>query len=197
MQQELRRPNRDRHAHTDHPATTKAPHPPLWLLPVMLLAGVLLLFGGVTAQTPPPNDDIANATVITALPFTDGPIDTTAATTELNDPDCFGNGLTVWYVFTPSEDVVILADPQANSNYDTTLSVYTGSPGALTQIACSDDRVIFEATAGTTYYFMVGNFFFNSSGTLIFHAEVAPPSSISTSPSMRRGSSIHPRACRW
>ena len=52
------------------------------------------------------------------------------------------------------------------SNYDTTLSVYTGSRGSLMQLACNDDsgslqsRIRFDAVAGTTYYFMVSSFSF-------------------------------------
>jgi hypothetical protein len=67
------------------------------------------------------------------------------------------------------------------SNYDTTLSVYTGSRGALTQIACNDDtdslqsQVIFEAIAGETYFFMVGAFASGPGGNLVFSVDVAPP----------------------
>jgi hypothetical protein len=53
--------------------------------------------------------------------------------------------------------------------------VYTGTPGNLTQLACSDTSVAFEADAGTTYWFMVGSFFSEFGGTLVFHAEVVPP----------------------
>ena len=51
---------------------------------------------------------------------------------------------------------------------DTILSVWTGTPGAFTQIACNDNagtgptqvlqsQVSFTATAGTTYYFMISS----------------------------------------
>lgn len=36
---------------------------------------------------PPANDDMQNATIVPSLPFTDT-IDTTAATTASDDPDC-------------------------------------------------------------------------------------------------------------
>src|SRR6266699_2441681 len=70
------------------------------------------------------------------------------------------------------------------SGDDTTLSVYTGSRGAFTQIACNDDaggtlqsRVRFDATAGTTYYFMVAapNLPLLTSANLVFNLLQAPP----------------------
>jgi len=175
MQQELRKRTPDRHAHTGHPAIPRAPHCPLRVIPMALLMGGLLLFSVAVAQAQPANDDIANATPITTLPFTDGPVDTTLATTAADDPDCAGNGRTVWYVFTPTENFTLLVNA-GNESYDNTLSVYTGSPGALTQIACEDyPQVVFDVTAGTTYYFMIGSWFSDQGGTFTFHAEVAPP----------------------
>jgi hypothetical protein len=141
---------------------------------VALLTAALLLSGAAVARAQPANDDIANATPITSLPFDDS-LDTTEATMAPDDPDCFGNGPTVWYTFTPTEDVSLLVDAQTDTTYDSTLSVYTGTPGNLTQLACSDSSVVFEADAGTTYWFMVGSFFSEFGGTLVFHAEVAPP----------------------
>jgi hypothetical protein len=51
----------------------------------------------------------------------------------------------------------------------------TREAGALTQLACSDGGVVFEATAGTTYYFMVGSWDSGPGGTMAFQAGVAPP----------------------
>jgi hypothetical protein len=140
------------------------------------MAGLLLCSVAV-AQAQPANDDIANATPITTLPFTDGPVDTTLATTEATDPDCAGSNHTVWYVFTATADFRLFVSA-GNESYDNTLSVYTGSPGNLTQLACADDpRVVFDVTAGTTYYFMVGTWYGDYGGTFTFHAEVAVPPS--------------------
>jgi hypothetical protein len=50
-----------------------------------------------------------------------------------------------------------------NSNYDTTLSAYIGSPGALTQVACDDNslglqsQIAFDAVAGTPYFIMAAS----------------------------------------
>jgi len=141
----------------------------------------LLLFCTTVAGAAPANDEIANATVITALPFTDGPLTTTTtATTAPDDPSCVGNGPTVWYTFTPATDLSMIVHT-FGSKYDTTVSVYTGTPGALTQLACNDDfqslqsRVAFSAVAGTTYYIMVGSYHGSRGGRLLFWAvEPAP-----------------------
>ena len=111
---------------------------------------------------PPTNDGFGSATVITGLPYTDT-IDTSEATSALDDPTTCTNNGSVWYAFTPGTDMAIQADT-FGSNYDTVLSAYTGTQGALTQVpgACNDDfngsasKVVFNATGGTTYYFLIG-----------------------------------------
>jgi hypothetical protein len=136
--------------------------------------------------TPPPspvpgpaNDDFDNAAVIPVLPFVDY-LNTRGATTALDDPDCFGRGHTVWYSFTAPENVRIEANT-FGSNYDTTLSVYTGSRGALSQIACNDDTdslqsfVTFDAVAGKTYFLMILPYGGGPGGDLTFRVDVAPP----------------------
>ena len=127
-----------------------------------------------------PNDDFDDATVITALPFTDD-VSTTQATTAADDPDCFGMGHTVWYSFTPTAGMTVQADT-FGSDYDTTLSVYTGTRGSLTQIACNDNfafsqssRARFNATAGTTFFIMVGSFDETEGGELLLRVRVIPP----------------------
>jgi hypothetical protein len=149
---------------------------------LLLLAvpALLLLAATPAIAQPPANDDFDSATVVPGLPFTDQ-VNTTEATTAADDPDCFGQGATVWYSFTPTTDLRVDANT-LGSDYDTTLSVYTGTPGALTQIACNDDaagslqsRVLFDATAGETYFFMVGSFGSGPGGNLTFNLDVAPP----------------------
>jgi hypothetical protein len=148
----------------------------------MILALVALMAFGVSpaAAQAPPNDDFDDATVISEIPFTDI-VDTTDATTAGDDPICFGQGPTVWYQFTPAEDVRLEANT-FGSDYDTTLGVYTGSRGDLSEVACNDDaagtlqsRVRFDADAGETYFFMVGLFFGGPGGLLEFTLMEAPP----------------------
>jgi hypothetical protein len=137
---------------------------------------------GVFAQ-PPTNDDFDNATVIPSLPFSDS-INTEEATTAADDPDCAGNDHTVWYSFTPNEDVTVQANTRG-SDYPATLSVYTGSRGSLEQIACSvrngTAEIFFDATAGETYFFMVGSFSGGSGGNLVFNVDIGSPFDVEVS----------------
>jgi hypothetical protein len=139
----------------------------------------------------PGNDDIASPTTVGPLPYSDGPYDTTEATTGATDPTfCFGepDRSTVWYSFTPASSDRYAADT-FGSDYDTTL--YVGTPdgaGGIDVIDCNDDAqglqsfLSWEATGGTTYLLMVGTCCgggvvgqAGGGGTLIFHVDVAPP----------------------
>jgi len=83
------------------------------------------------------------------------------------------------------------------SVYDTTLSVWTGTPGSFTNVACNDDvsagqftqsLVSFLATAGTKYYIMVAPFgppdpiADQAGGKTVLNASNGAPSSLSASP---------------
>jgi PKD repeat protein len=147
-----------------------------------LAAVFLALFSPAAIAAPATNDDFDNATPIAALPFTDS-VDTRAATAAADDPTTCTNNGSVWYRFTPGTDMVIGADT-AGSDYYTALSAYTGSRGALAQVpdACvygAGSRLVFSATANTTYYFLVGDCCGNGGsggGGLVFSvAEVQPP----------------------
>jgi hypothetical protein len=146
---------------------------------------------------PPPNDDFNTPTVIPSMPFTTSE-NVTNATTAFDDPFCSGRGQTVWFAFTPTQNIRIEANT-FGSNYDTTLSVYTGSRGSLTQLACNDDsqslqsRIRFDAVAGTTYYFMVSTFgsFFVPNANLVFNLLPAPPP-LSIAPSVFQFGSVDP-----
>lgn len=146
---------------------------------------------------PPPNDDFNNATVIQSIPFTTSE-DVSVATTAPDDPlSCFGANQTVWFAFTPPTNIRLEANT-FGSNYDTILSVYTGTRGALTLIACNDDsnntvqsRVRFDAVAGTTYYFMVSSLFPVSSANLVFNLLQGPPP-LSIAPSVSQFGSVDP-----
>lgn len=156
-------------------------------------SAVLVSFGLVVAgpasvafAAPPSNDNFANAEVVTSLPFSQS-INTSEATTEPGDPDCAGNGPTVWYSFTAGFDGYVEANT-FGSNYDTTLSAYTddGSGGIGGQIDCNDDaaeslqsRVKVPVTSGEVVYFMVGAFGSGPGGDLTFNLmESGPPVAI-------------------
>jgi hypothetical protein len=150
------------------------------LLVILIGVAAALTLGAQPAPAAPPaNDDFDNAILIRTLPFEDTK-DTTEATTASDDPDCAGRAHTVWYRFTPTADASIVAHT-AGSDYDTTLSAYTGTRGSLDQIACNDDaiglqsRIQLDVTAGTTYHFMVGSFDDSPGGNLVFTVQELPP----------------------
>jgi len=99
--------------------------------------------------------------VVTGVPYTQTQ-DTTQATVAASDPtDCVGPRDSVWYSFTPNAAGRYVISTEG-SDYDTSLAVYTGTPGALSLVACSNDFadvtavVGLQATAGTRYLVMVG-----------------------------------------
>ena len=162
---------------------------------VSLAALASLTLGSPVLAAPPANDDIGSPTIVGALPYTDGPYDTTEATTGVTDPEfCLEPGIgpdtsTVWYSFTPTTSGTYGADT-FGSDYDTTL--YVGTPngsGGITVIDCSDDAgedlqsaVRWAALADTTYLLMVGTCCgggivgeAGGGGMLEFHVDVAPP----------------------
>ena len=126
--------------------------------------------------TPPINDNIANAIAITTTNFT-STVDNSAATTESTDPtppcaltapipSTNPRTKTVWWSFTSATTQSVIVST-IGSAYDTTLSVWTGTPGSLTNVACNDDVALgqytqsllsFSATAGTNYFIMVAPF---------------------------------------
>ena len=98
-------------------------------------------------------------------------MDNSAATTEATDPvpPCVVGSTnpdtrTVWWSFA-SNGAASVTVSTFGSSYDTTLSVWTGTPGNLTNVACNDDAspglytssliTNFLTRAGTTYYIMV------------------------------------------
>jgi hypothetical protein len=123
----------------------------------------------------PPNDNFANAIAITGNSFTDTK-DSSAATTETADPNppCVsgsstgGRSNSVWYKFSPGSGGTANLDT-SGSNFDTVLSIWTGSPGSFASVACNNGLVgpgiVFitqlrnvNLTGGTTYYIMVSSF---------------------------------------
>src|SRR5262249_40079747 len=107
------------------------------------------------------NDSCSTPKAIASLPFTDT-TDTRTATVASDDPvNCSGGHGTnsVWYSFTATSGGEIGVDT-SGSDYDTILTVYAGSCGALSQVACNDDfgnmlgnrsLLTFHAFAGSTY----------------------------------------------
>ncbi|MBI3949339.1 MAG: hypothetical protein HY314_02630 [Acidobacteria bacterium] len=138
------------------------------------IENVNIILNGVRAAT---NDNCLNPIIITGSTFRDT-IDTSRATASRDDPVHSTTGRrdssTVWYSFTPTANGTVTVDT-VRSNYDTVLSAYTGSCGALTEVAGSDDfggftsvaqlipqaRISFNVVGGIRYVIQVasaGNF---------------------------------------
>jgi hypothetical protein len=132
--------------------------------------GTLVL--SMSELAPPSHDTIEGATVVTDLPFTDT-VDISGATAGPEDEvgGCFGGAsTTVWYRYSPVEDVVVdLAT--AGSNFDTTLEVFS-RPG-MSRVACNDDsggsatsRLRTSLEGGQDYLIRAAGYF-ASTGTLV------------------------------
>lgn len=127
-----------------------------------------------TLAAPPNNDNFADATVITALPF-NGSANNAEATMESGEwSTCYRFARTTWWTFTPPITETVIIDTQGGS-FDTVVNVYQatapglaglrplglgmGGPTTCTQIGAP---LIFRAEAGVAYYFQADNFFNNA-----------------------------------
>jgi hypothetical protein len=138
---------------------------------LLIAAGGLVTLSPAAQASPPDNDDIGNAQVLSGtLPVivTGSNVD---AAREPGEPNHLGiaAGASVWYAWTaPSgEDAVpSVWASTIGSDFDTTVSVYTGSPSSISTLTLIDDdddygqaagpgRAAFNPTAGTTYYIAV------------------------------------------
>ena len=149
--------------------------------------GSMLLLVGLAAPAasaaPPGNDDLAAATVVGTLPFSDS-LSTVDATVEAQDPiGCIGAAHSVWYAYTADLDGLVAFETYG-SDFDTVLSAYTGTQGSLTPVACNDDtqtlqsHIKFAVSTGTTYFIMVsgyGSASEGASGNLVLAAHTEPP----------------------
>ncbi|MCI0777511.1 MAG: dockerin type I repeat-containing protein [Chloroflexi bacterium] len=142
----------------------------LGILIVSTLLALLVLAPGEVRDTQagsdaPPNDDFADATEVTLLPFSDE-VDVGGATVEEGERSCHSSGRafsTVWYRFRPTEDAVLVAQAITEAVF-AGLGVWTAANLDLQAIGCGGysspqtARVSFSAQAGTTYYFQVDQF---------------------------------------
>ncbi|MBI5866418.1 MAG: hypothetical protein HZB38_18260 [Planctomycetes bacterium] len=127
-------------------------------------AGTLTIAG--CAPQPPANDACGNAIWIAAGVPLNG---TTTLATNDGTANCGASTASpdVWYRYRPTANATITAETcGSTSSYDTVLSSYTGTCGALAQIACNDDtsgcgllsRITWAGTAGVTYYIRVSGY---------------------------------------
>jgi PKD domain len=135
---------------------------PLRPLALAVLALGMLVVPATASAAPPANDDFANATVITSLPFSNV-VDISEATTESGEPlSWWGQSRTVWYSFTPTSDLVVRADLDGSDFVTAFMSVYRADSagfGGLTKIAGGSygPPFTFQLQGGTTYYIQEGD----------------------------------------
>ncbi|HWH94344.1 MAG TPA: hypothetical protein VNT03_10825 [Baekduia sp.] len=136
-----------------------------------LLLALVLVPAGAASAFAPANDQPSAATVIVAAPATVSGT-TVEATLDADEPaplvaaddDGRRHGLdrSVWFTYTPSADVKLLADT-CDANFTSHLDIYTGGPGAFSVVAaksndyrdCPGDRRSFAVKAGVAYFIRV------------------------------------------
>src|SRR6266576_123427 len=127
------------------------------------------------------NDDFANATGISALPFSEVTnLLTASAEAGEQAPSCAifypPVSRTVWYSFTPAVTGSVSARI-VNASISSVVAAYTGSSvTSVNEIGCNvfGGNVTFRAQAGTTYHFLVGGLF-GQGGSVEWRLEVTPP----------------------
>ena len=144
---------------------------------MVAMAGSLILLATPTAAlaSPPANDNFADASVISALPFTDSG-DLNGTTTEPGEQGfCNYQPQTVWYTFTPSTTTTISADLNG-SQFGVIPTAYQSNGGSLGFLSCTfGSSLTFTANAGTTYYFQVGSYFSGPIQMQFNLREIPPP----------------------
>jgi hypothetical protein len=126
----------------------------------------------VSLTEPVANDDVFHATVVSALPFSVD-LDTRFATSEGYDY-CGPSVASVWYRFTPTDDMRLQIDTSA-SNYWAIPYVFTGTPGLLSAVLCGrSQNVRVDLSAGQTYYIEIASWS-SGGGNLALRLSVAPP----------------------
>ena len=150
-----------------------------WIRSVLAAGLLLAATAATTNAAAPTNDGVDTPETISGIPYTNTQ-DTTEATSDAADPECFDPSPTVWYEYTPADTGWLAADT-FGSDYDTTLAVLVSDgSGGYDVIDCNDDtdslqsRVRFEAQGGVTYLFMAGAFGGDPGGSLVFNLDSIP-----------------------
>lgn len=152
---------------------------PLYRIFALVTVFVLVLSGTRSAVAAASNDNFADATQITSLPYNTN-ADNTGATYEMGEPNpSCGYGSTptsVWYSYTSPSTISVTARAYY-SYFPVVLAIYTGTLGNLVQISCGswDAQLTFQAQEGVTYYFQVDSFYPWNQGTIPFSLEITPP----------------------
>ncbi|MEO7804236.1 MAG: hypothetical protein ABIS18_07595 [Actinomycetota bacterium] len=165
------------------------------------IVATFVLSGSIDlASAAPSNDNLASATLVPGLPFL-SQRDTTTATMQVGEYSCYPTtSKSVWYklvlnenpigtfaagddsyVRTNNHNVAVVAHT-LGSNYDTTISIYDGSPVGTNKVGCNNDianlgaikqsSVTLTLVSGHTYYISVAAL--GVGGSLRFSLDRAP-----------------------
>jgi hypothetical protein len=143
---------------------------------VAVFAGLLVLPTSALAAAPT-NDEVTAATVISALPFADT-VDTSEATAAAGDLDCSGleDTHTVWYVITPTTDMLLGLRTAPQFAAEVSTSVASGAPGSLSFLQCDFSTTQpLAAKAGTTYYIQLASAGSDPGGLISFSVVQVDP----------------------
>jgi hypothetical protein len=149
----------------------------LLVLAALLPGRLPRVVGQTVSVTPPINDNFANATVITSLPFND--VVSPTATTEFGEPQaCNFMTQTVWYALTLPQTTVVSADTVGSVGQGA-ISIYLGNGQGINSLslqACTlgGSPAVFTAHAGLTYY-VQGGIGFGPPGNLHVNLRAVPP----------------------
>jgi hypothetical protein len=149
-------------------------------------------FGSLTLRVvevpPPPNDDFADAAVVSSLPYADER-ESVSATVEPGEPTSpAGPAIeaSTWYAFTAPETRLYVVDGAVPCQ-GASVAAYKGQGlGTLCMVGASpSSRLLLAAQAGTSYSIQLGRGFTTCSGTLrlSIHAAQPPNASFWSSPS--------------
>ncbi|MCB9736819.1 MAG: right-handed parallel beta-helix repeat-containing protein [Deltaproteobacteria bacterium] len=128
-------------------------------VPIRALGALALCVAGATVAAPsaraaaPSNDDYAGAEVIGALPY-DDVRDISEATGDPADATVYGAFPTVWYVFTPSEDMDVRVDVSGSDGL-TGVAAFVAPPEDASLVDGNVDALDVSLTGGVTYAFLV------------------------------------------
>jgi hypothetical protein len=147
------------------------------LLATLLTLSALVAIGTstVVAQAPD-NDSVQSPVEITGVGF-HYEQDTSEATADPADGGCGVDQdlATVWFRFTPQDNVTVLFDTSA-SDYSNGVNLYVEEGGNLINIACSFPPLFAELSGGVTYFVMVAACCEGvNGGTLVLDVTEAPP----------------------
>ena len=156
--------------------------------PTVLLVLVWLLPSSAIAV--PPNDACINATVVPPSGLFEETLDSTTATTAIDDPlqSCTPGGAdqnahSVWYKLTAPTNGILSVDTLGNGS-PVIISVSTGVCGLLSETACASSTLPTSSSletpvvSGTTYRIELTNQVGSPGGTMQVHISFVPDSPI-------------------